>query len=128
MSPFLFLSILRPFLRVCPAITSIRSGLLGADGIFEDGDFDGDGMFTGADGAMWNQHSGYNLQNVLLLADLNGDWSVDESDAQILYDNWTSQIQNPTQADGDLDGDGDIDVNDLDLAFAQIGMGLAVVS
>ncbi len=60
------------------------------------------------------------------LADLNGDWNVDELDAIILFGN--RNLSNPTQAQGDLDGDGDIDIHDLDLVFAQYGLGLVVVS
>jgi len=69
-----------------------------------------------------------NLQNVWLLADLNGDWSVDEDDLETLVDNWVANLSDPTWADGDLDGDGEITVDDIDLMFAQYGLGLAVVS
>lgn len=64
----------------------------------------------------------------MLLSDLNGNWIVDDSDAQVLYDNWEDQLSNPTQADGDVDGDGDIDIDDLDMMFAQYGLALSVVS
>jgi hypothetical protein len=60
------------------------------------------------------------------LADLDGNWVVDEADLQFIYDN--DQMSNPTQADGDLDVDGDIDLADLDLAFAQLGLQLTLVS
>jgi hypothetical protein len=63
-----------------------------------------------------------------MLGDLNGDWVVDESDSTILYNNWHNNVQNPTQAQGDLDGDGNIDVHDLDVMFAQFGLALDVVS
>ena len=65
---------------------------------------------------------------ISILADLNGDWVVDQSDADILYDNWATNLQNPTHADGDLNGDGTINVADLDLMFAQFGLELDVVS
>jgi hypothetical protein len=105
---------------------AIWSVLIGADGVFQDGEFDGDGLITGADGALWYQYSGYNLQNLSMLADLNGDWKVDEMDASILASN--SILSNPTQAQGDLNADGDIDIADLDLMFAQFGLELDVVS
>jgi hypothetical protein len=107
---------------------AIWSVLIGADGIFQDGEFDGDGLITGADGALWYQHSGYNLQNLSMLADLNGDWKVDNLDADILYNNYLLNLSNPTQSQGNLDGDADIDIHDLDLAFAQFGLELNVVS
>jgi len=49
-------------------------------------------------------------------------------DSTILYNNWHDNVQNPTQAQGDLDGDHDGDVSDLDLMFAQYGLELDVVS
>jgi hypothetical protein len=96
--------------------------------LFTDGDFDGSGNVSAADGYVWNQFSGTNLQNLSMLGDLNGDWVVDESDSTILYNNWHNNVQNPTQAQGDLDGDGNIDVHDLDVMFAQFGLALDVVS
>jgi hypothetical protein len=61
-----------------------------------------------------------------MLADLDGDFAVNEIDAEILGDNMG--MANPTQADGDLDGDGDIDAADADYLFAQWGLELEVVS
>ncbi|MEX2091511.1 MAG: dockerin type I domain-containing protein, partial [Pirellulales bacterium] len=95
---------------------------------FVNGDFNGDGIVLMDDYYLvedWN----LNLSGpISLLADLNGDWTVDELDADILYNNWSSGLQNPTQANGDLDGDQDIDIHDLDLMFAQYGLALNVVS
>jgi hypothetical protein len=59
-----------------------------------------------------------------MLADLDGDWDVDDFDADALIDKGMS---NPTHDDGDLNGDGTINVDDLDLMFAQYGLGLAVI-
>lgn len=58
----------------------------------------------------------------------NGDWRVDGADSEIHFENWEANLQNPTQADGDLDLDGDIDIDDLDLVLAQFGMAISVVS
>lgn len=109
-------------LMVDGADFAIWSALLGADGIFQDGDFDGDGLITSVDGDLWYEHVGSNLQQLSLLADLNGDWKVDESDSTILFNNYQLFLSNPTHAQGNLDGDSDIDLEDLDLMFAQYGM------
>jgi hypothetical protein len=60
------------------------------------------------------------------LADLDGDYDVDDVDMDILGDNLG--MANPTRADGDLNGDGVIDNADLDLMFEQYGMELEAVA
>jgi hypothetical protein len=93
---------------------------------FVDGDFDGNGTVNSADIVHFYQTVGTNLQSVSLLADLDGDYAVDESDVDTLAGN--IGMANPTAADGDLNGDGYIDAEDLDLALAQYGLELSVVS
>jgi hypothetical protein len=93
--------------------------------LFTDGDASGDGYVNSADW-YFMASLGLNLQTVWVLADLNGDFLVDELDAEIVEDNLG--MANPTRTDGDLDGDGDIDADDVDLVFAQWGLELSVVS
>jgi hypothetical protein len=57
---------------------------------------------------------------------LNGDFAVDDLDADILGDNYG--MADPAWADGDLNGDGAIDAADVELMFAQHGLELAVAS
>jgi hypothetical protein len=97
-----------------------------SDSLFTDGDFNGSGVVSGEDAVFWHANNGINLQNLWMLSDLNGDWTVDDADLEILVDNWN--VSEPTWADGDLNGDGDITMDDVDLLFAQYGLGLAVVS
>jgi hypothetical protein len=75
---------------------------------------------------MLEQHYSVNLQEVLLLADVNGDWVVDDLDADTFNDHYFDT--NPTYEDGDLNGDGDIDEIDVDLMFAQYGLELTAVA
>jgi hypothetical protein len=89
-------------------------------------DFNGDGSVTIADYSLLEQNYNQNLQNVWLMADLNGDWVVDDLDADILGDHYYDA--NPTHADGDLNGDGDITESDIDLMFAQWGLELEVAA
>jgi hypothetical protein len=56
---------------------------------------------------------------------LNGDFFVDELDAETLGDNMG--MSNPKWADGDLDGDGDVDAADAGLLFAQFGLALVAM-
>jgi len=93
---------------------------------FVDGDQNGNGTIDYGDYFAIIYGVGTSAGPVSLLADLNGDWVVDESDANILSAN--SNLANPTQADGDLDGNGVIDIHDLDTMFAQFGLELSVVS
>jgi hypothetical protein len=95
---------------------------------FINGDFDGDGVVTAADSDLFVLNYGTNLQSVWVLADLDGDFQVDQDDLDLLYDNWAAGLEDPTVEDGDLNGDGTIDVADLDLMFAQFGLALGVVS
>jgi hypothetical protein len=94
--------------------------------LFSEGDFTGDGQVTSADLAMYSPHSGLNLGVVWILSDLDGDFDVDDVDAETMADN--IGMSSPTQADGDLDEDGTIDTDDLDLMFAQYGLDLELVS
>jgi hypothetical protein len=64
----------------------------------------------------WELTEGISLQDLWMLADLNGDLAVDDDDLAMLGDN--IGMANPTQADGDLNGDGQVNYADLDLAFA----------
>jgi len=96
--------------------------------LFTDGDFSGDGQVTFYDDYFLMNPIGTNLQDVWVLADLNGDLTVDQADVDILYDNLIDHLQNPTWADGDLDGDGQMTLTDLDLMFAQYGLELTLVS
>ena len=42
--------------------------------------------------------------------------------------NWSSGVQDPTHAQGDLDGDHDVDGDNLNLLFAKYGLALDMVS
>jgi len=100
----------------------------GPNDIFEYGDFDGNGVVDTTDVILLYSNFSMDLQELEMLADLNGDWTVDELDSDVLYNNWLTNLPNPTQTDGDLDADGDIDIHDLDTMFAQFGLELDVVS
>lgn len=91
-------------------------------------DLNGDGYVTGADYDLIDENMGIDLRNVWILADLNGDYAVDDLDLEIVYDNWISNLPNPTWADGDLNGDGDIGLDDFELLFSQFGLELSVVA
>jgi hypothetical protein len=95
------------------------------DALFTDGDASGDGW---ADSQDWYfmPSLGMNLQQVWILADLNGDMAVDELDTDRITENLG--MSNPTWADGDLNSDGSINFRDLDLAYAQYGLELAAVA
>jgi hypothetical protein len=96
------------------------------DELFSQGDFTGDGVVDFDDVSLYSPHSGMNLGVVWLLADLDGDYDVDDDDAETLADN--IGMSNPTWADGDLDDDNAVNLDDLDLMFAQFGLDLEVVS
>jgi hypothetical protein len=96
------------------------------DELFSEGDFTGDGVVDFDDVALYSPHSGLNLGVVWVLADLDGDFDVDDDDAETMADNMG--MSNPTWADGDLDDNNAIDLDDLDLLFAQFGLDLEVVS
>ncbi|MCH8840418.1 MAG: hypothetical protein IH831_07015 [Planctomycetes bacterium] len=84
------------------------------------GDFDGDGAVTGDDwDILWDNWDA-NLTNIWVLADLNGDFDVDDNDIQTISNNLG--LTGATYADGDINGDGVVDQTDLDLAFAQFGL------
>jgi len=95
--------------------------------LFADADFNGDGMVDMAD---WDAMTtapnwGADLRDVWVLADLDGNFEVDDADLQTINDNFG--MTGATYADGDLNGDGTIDIADVDLAFAQFGLGLNLV-
>jgi hypothetical protein len=93
---------------------------------FWEGDFFGDGFVDDAELLLITENAGFSLQEVWVLADLDGDFDVDESDVETLADNMG--MSNATHEDGDLDDDGDVDEDDLALAFAQYGLDFDVVS
>ena len=84
--------------------------------LFTDGDGNGDGWVNSGDFPSYMTTAGINLQSLWILGDLNGDFKVDETDADLVADHMG--MSNPTWADGDLNGDGSIDMDDLDLMFA----------
>ena len=95
--------------------------------LFIQGDFTGDGGVTSPD----SSEQGANLQANLsvpiwLLADLDGDFDVDDFDMDVLSHNLG--MTSPTRSDGDLNGDGAIDNEDVDLMFEQYGLELEVVA
>ena len=90
------------------------------------GDFSGDGYILYDDEQLWILNEGTNLQDLGILADLDGDFDVDNSDIQTIIDN--QGMTNPTYADGDVNEDGVIDQLDLDLAFAQFGIEIDLVA
>ena len=81
-------------------LTSLWSYLTPA--LFTDGDFNGSGGVTRDDLPLIAGNYGVNLQTLGIRGDLNGDLKVDDSDREILYDNWSNGLQNPTHDDGDL--------------------------
>jgi hypothetical protein len=95
------------------------------DALFTDGDAGGDGWVDSADW-YFMPTLGMDLQDLWILADLDGDLDVDQSDIDTFADNFG--MSNATWADGDLNGDNYVDEDDLDLAFAQLGIDLAVAS
>jgi hypothetical protein len=94
------------------------------DGGYVEGDFAGDGIVGPEDLVYWQFSEGLSRQSASLLADLNGDFAVDEDDMYMLGNNMG--MANPTQDDGDLNGDGVINVEDYDLALAQFGLDFEV--
>jgi hypothetical protein len=104
---------------------SWQSGIF-EDALFTDGDGNGDGSVDSGDFAAYMSTSGLNLQALWILADLDGDFDVDQADAQVLKNN--VGISNPTWANGDLNEDGAVDSLDVDLMFALYGLDLEVVS
>jgi hypothetical protein len=99
-----------------------------ANAQFTQGDFTGDGQVENPDFDVWTaEYLKYNNFTTLeILGDLNGDFVVDEADANTIADHLG--MSNPTYANGDLNGDGHIDATDLNLIFAQYGLKLSVVS
>jgi hypothetical protein len=94
---------------------------------FVQGDFTGDGGVTDVDASALGAYWEVDLSApIWLLADLDGDYDVDDVDLDILGDH--IGMTNPTRADGDLNGDGVIDNTDLDLMFAQYGLELEAVA
>jgi hypothetical protein len=107
--------------------TIISANLYGPAGkIFTQGDFSGDGFVTSTDINHYSSVNQFNLQAIWMLADLNGDFAVDDDDLQTISDNYG--MSGATHADGDLNGDGWVSAADIELAFAQYGLGLEVVS
>jgi hypothetical protein len=95
------------------------------DALFTDGDASGDGWANSQD-FYFMPTLGMDLQNLWILADLDDDDDVDQSDVDTLVSNFSKS--NPTWSDGDLNDDNVVDEHDLDLAFAQFGLSLSVVS
>jgi hypothetical protein len=91
---------------------------------FSHGDFNGDGLITTVDLDMFAANWVVTLQNLILPADLNGDWAVDYLDAEILVNNYN--LANPVTWQGDLNNDQLINTQDLDLLFTRFGLNLSV--
>ncbi len=89
-------------------------------------DFNGDGSINGLDLDDIATNFNLNWQEVWILADLDGNFEVDDDDIQVINDNFG--MTGATRADGDLDGDGVVGIEDLDLAFAKFGLGLNLAS
>jgi len=99
-------------------------GVWGA-GLFEDGDFDGDGYITEADFALYDlNYQTWDLSNPYMRADFNGDFVIDDDDLQILANN--IGVSNPQY--GDLNGDNQVDSADLAIMTAFYGCGFRVAS
>jgi hypothetical protein len=113
-------------LQVTYADYSIWSAHYYQNGGFTIGDFDGSGQVNSADIVAWYSNYGKDLRNVQMLSDLNGDYTVNDADLNILATNLG--MSNPTHNDGDLNGDGQINTSDLDLMFAQYGVQLSLAS
>jgi nitrous oxidase accessory protein NosD len=96
------------------------------DALFTQGDTNGDGLVDELDLAEYAATLNLNLTWLWVLGDLNGDLEVDDSDFDLMYDNWQSGVEDPTRLDGDLDGDGDLDVDDFDVFFSLYGLELEV--
>jgi hypothetical protein len=94
------------------------------DALFTDGDNNGDGEVNSMDFFMGT--SGLNLQTLWLMADLDGDFDVDDEDVDWLVDHL--HMSNPAWADGDLNDDGSVNYLDVDLIFAQYGLELEVAA
>jgi len=103
-------------------------GWLGATSgdVFVGADFDGDGVVSMDDFYSLANNWGTNLQNVSILADLNGDFSIDSDDLNVISAN--IGMAGASLSDGDINGDGLVTLDDLDLAFAQIGLNLSIAS
>ena len=97
-----------------------------SDAAFTDGDADGDGFVSDNDAQQLYDTLNFDLSETWLLADLDGDFDVDEADAEIL--NGNIGMSNATWADGDLDGDGYVDSDDVDLMYAQYGLALDIAT
>jgi hypothetical protein len=95
-----------------------------------DGDVSGDQLVSNPDTEIVDLNQGLGIYPILeslsMLTDLNGDFSVNDADVEILAEN--IGMANPTPADGDFNADGVIDAEDVDLMFAQYGMGFAAAS
>ncbi len=105
--------------------TAYYGELYGVIGDFSNGDFNGNGVIDQEDvdlvaGLMW-----INLQQIIVLADFDGDWDVDDSDLSVIRINYG--MTGATKADGDLNGDNIVNELDIDLAFAQFGLWLDLV-
>jgi parallel beta-helix repeat protein len=94
------------------------------DALFTDGDNNGDGQVNSMD--FFIGTSGLNLQALWLMADLDGDFDVDDEDVDCLADHL--HMSNPTWADGDLNDDGTVNYLDVDLILAQYGLDLEAVA
>jgi hypothetical protein len=105
-------------------------GISGSNVQWTDGDVSGDQLVSNPDTEIVDLNQGAGIYPVLeslsMLTDLNGDFSVNDADVEILAEN--IGMANPTPADGDFNADGVIDAEDVDLMFAQYGMGFAAAS
>jgi len=96
-------------------LISLPDSVTDVEGNLLDGDFNGDGTVNGNDWSAMFSNWGLNLQNVWVLADINGDFIVDDSDLDTINDNFG--MTGATYADGDLNNDGLVTIEDLNLAF-----------
>jgi hypothetical protein len=95
------------------------------DALFTDGDASGDGWANSGD-FPFMPSLGTDLEDLWILADLDGDYDVDQSDLETIADNL--DMTSASRSDGDLNGDTVVDESDLELGFAQLGLDLWVVS
>jgi hypothetical protein len=91
----------------------------GQNGTFVDGDYNGDGVVGPEDAALWEFSAWYDEESVWMLADLNGDHVVNDTDFETLRVNYG--LSGRTYAQGDLNLDGVVNMSDVDIMFAQYG-------
>jgi hypothetical protein len=88
-----------------------------------DGDFSGDGVVNMDGYLLWFANSGVEHLGIWMLGDLNGDFVVDDSDAQVLVDNFGASYLSwsSAHANGDMNGDGHVGTADMDSCLRSTG-------